>query len=151
MRIIDPILMELEQEAAATRRLLERVPEDRLGWRPHPKSMSLGQLALHIAITPGQVAEVASLDSFEMPSFSQAEATSRQEVLDAGCFARSCSTTGIIIADSSRCTSGSRMFRFSRCTDPRRTRHHSTDGRRRRSGGACFSGMGAVPRCADGR
>ncbi len=43
MRMIDPILMELEQEAGTTRNILDRLPEDKLTWRPHPKSMTLGQ------------------------------------------------------------------------------------------------------------
>ena len=49
MRIVDSILMELDQEAQSTRRALERVPTDRLGWKPHLKSMTLGQLAQHVA------------------------------------------------------------------------------------------------------
>ncbi|HET6837611.1 MAG TPA: DinB family protein [Gemmatimonadales bacterium] len=53
------LLLELEQEAQATRRVLERVPEDRLDWTPHPKSMTLGQLAMHIANLPGAIAEVS--------------------------------------------------------------------------------------------
>jgi hypothetical protein len=56
MRIVDPILKELDQEAATTRRVLERVPDDKLGWKPHPKSMSSGQLSLHVAQTPGTIA-----------------------------------------------------------------------------------------------
>ena len=56
MRIVDSILMELDREAQSTRRALERVPTDRLGWQPHPKSMTLGQLALHIAQLPGVIA-----------------------------------------------------------------------------------------------
>ncbi len=63
--------------------LLERVPEDKLTWRPHAKSMSLGQLALHIAQTPGGVAELISETPREAPRFVQAEATSRDEVLSA--------------------------------------------------------------------
>ena len=43
------LLAELEAESAATRRLLERVPADRLAWKPHEKSMTLGQLAHHVA------------------------------------------------------------------------------------------------------
>ncbi len=82
MRLIDPILMELEQEAQTTKRVLERVPEDKLAWRPHPKSWSLGQLALHVANIPGGVATIASQESFEMPSFEQPEAKSRAEILD---------------------------------------------------------------------
>ena len=83
MRLIDPMIAELEQEAETTRRCLERIPEDRLSWRPHPKSMSLGQLALHIATTPGGVAQVAAADSMERPQFERPEAKSRREVLDA--------------------------------------------------------------------
>ncbi len=60
MRLADPILSELEQEAKTTRRVLERVPNDRLAWKPHAKSMSLGQLALHIATTPGGVAQLVT-------------------------------------------------------------------------------------------
>ena len=43
---------EVQHEAAGTRRLLERVPADKLGWQPHPKSMSLGRLAGHIGELP---------------------------------------------------------------------------------------------------
>lgn len=42
-------LGDLEQELANTRRVLERVPEDRAGWKPHPKSWSLLQLAAHLS------------------------------------------------------------------------------------------------------
>lgn len=55
MRIVDPFLVELDHEARTTRRVLERVPNDKLTWKPHAKSMSLGQLALHVAVTPGLV------------------------------------------------------------------------------------------------
>jgi uncharacterized damage-inducible protein DinB len=53
---IAAILRELDQENATTRRVLERVPEDKLSWKPHPKSMSLGELALHVAQSPGYIA-----------------------------------------------------------------------------------------------
>ena len=48
----DDILQELEVEADPTRRTLERVPEDKLDWRPHEKSFPLGQLAMHVATIP---------------------------------------------------------------------------------------------------
>jgi uncharacterized damage-inducible protein DinB len=84
MRLVDPFIAELEQEAESTRRVLERVPEGELRWRPHEKSMSLGQLALHIATTPGGVAQIAGQDSMERPNFNQRpEAKSRREVLEA--------------------------------------------------------------------
>jgi uncharacterized damage-inducible protein DinB len=64
---IDDLLQELEQEARATRRVLERVPEDRLDWKPHPKSMTLGQLAMHVANLPEAIAEI-STRSFDVKS-----------------------------------------------------------------------------------
>ena len=45
---IEAMINELSQEAATTKRILERVPEGQLSWRPHAKSMTLGQLALHV-------------------------------------------------------------------------------------------------------
>jgi uncharacterized damage-inducible protein DinB len=56
---------EIQAEAAATRRVLERVPADRLTWRPHAKSMTLGQLAQHVAAIPGALTKMSSLDSFD--------------------------------------------------------------------------------------
>ena len=82
MALIDTFLQELEMEARTTRRVLERVPEDRLSWRPHPKSFSLGQLALHIASAIGQVSHMLTIDSMELPSFQQPEARSCKEILD---------------------------------------------------------------------
>ena len=72
MTMIDGLLAELEQEAATTRRVLERIPQAHLSWKPHPKSMSLGQLALHVATVPGNVAELAAMDTIpEPPNFVQ--------------------------------------------------------------------------------
>lgn len=59
------LLNELRQEAETTKNLLERVPEDRLAWRPHPKSMTLGQLALHVATIPGDLSRLAQLNQFD--------------------------------------------------------------------------------------
>jgi uncharacterized damage-inducible protein DinB len=84
MRLIDPILAELDQEAPATKRVLARVPDAHLAWRPHPKSFSLGQLALHVATIPGNIAQLAALDGLpEPPQFVQAAATSAAELVPA--------------------------------------------------------------------
>lgn len=61
-----PVLKEFREEAATTRRVLERVPADKLAWKPHPKSMSLGQLTWHIATVPGSLARIVQLDSFDV-------------------------------------------------------------------------------------
>jgi uncharacterized damage-inducible protein DinB len=84
MAIIDGLLQELEQEAQTTRRVLERVPDAHLGWKPHEKSMSLGQLALHIATVPGGVAEIAAQPSLSTPpAFNQPPAASAAELVPA--------------------------------------------------------------------
>lgn len=81
MTLTDSLISELTQEAATTRRVLERVPEDRLSWTPHPKSMSLGQLALHIAGLPWGVAELLSELTVEIPTVPLPEAASLGEIL----------------------------------------------------------------------
>jgi uncharacterized damage-inducible protein DinB len=59
------MLGEVQQEAATTRRVLERIPENKLAWRPHQKSMTLGQLALHMAQVPGGIAKISQADEFD--------------------------------------------------------------------------------------
>lgn len=66
MRAVDPMIAELEQESAATRRMLERVPGDRLTWRPHPRSMTLGQLAYHVAGVCGDVGNFLEMEAFDV-------------------------------------------------------------------------------------
>ena len=83
MSMIESLIQELEQEAQTTRRVLERVPGDKLGWKPHAKSMSLGQLAMHVATTPGGVSEVVRKSPFDASNFSQPNATSAAELLPA--------------------------------------------------------------------
>ena len=90
MAMIDAILMEMEDEAKRTQRVLERLPEDKLSWRPHPKSFSLGQLAMHVAASQGHLAKAACDDVHQIAINPPPEAKSRQEILDA--FAQSTAT-----------------------------------------------------------
>ena len=83
MAIIEGILQELDQEANTTRRVLERVPGDQLGWRPHKKARTLGELALHVASTPGAVATLASQSEIQAPDFRDASPTSAAELIPA--------------------------------------------------------------------
>jgi uncharacterized damage-inducible protein DinB len=84
MKMIDALLAEMDQEAQSTARVLERVPQAHLSWRPHPKSMSLGQLALHVATIPGMVAGIAALPMLvEPPAFIQPEAATSAELVPA--------------------------------------------------------------------
>jgi uncharacterized damage-inducible protein DinB len=64
-KLLEPMTKELQQETAITRRVLERVPADKLSWKPHPKSMSLGQLSLHIAMIPGILSKLSQLEEFD--------------------------------------------------------------------------------------
>ena len=83
MAIAEALLQELEHEANATRRVLERVPEAHLDWRPHPRSYSLGQLALHVAQIPGGVARLAMQSPAAPPAFKQERARSTADLLPA--------------------------------------------------------------------
>lgn len=66
MPIIDAFIGEMQHEAATTRRVLERVPEDRMAWKPHDKSMTLSRLAGHIAELPGWSKTIVADDEFHM-------------------------------------------------------------------------------------
>jgi uncharacterized damage-inducible protein DinB len=82
--MIDGLLQELEQEAPTTRRVLERVPGSQLAWRPHEKARTLGQLALHVAIVPGGVAElIASPSPAQVPTFTDPSPASAAELVPA--------------------------------------------------------------------
>lgn len=65
-KMIEPVLSEIREEAVITRRILERVPADKLSWKPHQKSMSLGQLALHVATIPGNLTKLLRQDEFDV-------------------------------------------------------------------------------------
>jgi len=80
MTLTERLTGEMGQEADATRRVLERVPEDKLSWKPHAKSMSLGQLALHVAMIPGRIADLVSEPEREIPNVPRPEAKSVEEL-----------------------------------------------------------------------
>jgi uncharacterized damage-inducible protein DinB len=77
------LLREFEMESATTRRALERVPSDKLDWKPHAKSMSLGHLAMHLATGPGMIAGWALTDAFVFTREPAAVAQSTADVLAA--------------------------------------------------------------------
>src|SRR5437879_2341642 len=82
MSIAQAMLAEFEIQAPITRRFLERLPADKLTWKPHAKSMSAGQLAYHLAFTPGGVIRIAQSSPVQAPDFADfPQAASREEVL----------------------------------------------------------------------
>jgi len=77
------LVQELEREGQTTRRVLERVPNDLLTWKPHPKARTLGQLALHIATVPGAVAELGKSSPAQVRPFTDPSPSSAAELLPA--------------------------------------------------------------------
>ena len=83
MAIKDALLAEYDHEMGTTRKLLERVPDAKLAWKPHEKSMTLGGLATHLSNLPrwgGTILNEASFDLADAPSNLEAMA-SRAEIL----------------------------------------------------------------------
>ena len=87
MTIAQTFLPEFEREMASTRKVLERVPDDKLDWKAHPKSNTIGWNANHLAEIPGWVAGTLQQDSWDLDPvdgerYQSPEFTSRQEILD---------------------------------------------------------------------
>lgn len=81
MGISQALIAELQHEAKTTRRVLERVPDEHMSWRPHEKSMTLGELAIHIARLPRAIADLATPLVSDVPSFPRPQAKSSQELV----------------------------------------------------------------------
>lgn len=86
MSIADSLLSEFTQEMNNTRKLLELIPDEKAGWKPHPKSRTLGQLAIHLAFLPVWVQSIMQKTVFDLdPSkdggFKRPEVVSRDETV----------------------------------------------------------------------
>ena len=84
--IASSLLPEFDAEMAGTRRTLQRVPEEAFGWKPHPRSFSLGDLASHVANVPGWMSATLDAESFDTApggeTLSFPAAASSRELLD---------------------------------------------------------------------
>jgi len=82
MSLAQSMYAEFEAQAPITRKFLERLPEDTLTWKPHEKSMSAGQLALHLAQVPGGIVRFVQQNPAQAPDFGTfPQPSSVQEVL----------------------------------------------------------------------
>ena len=82
MALNQALLPEFDHEMQTTRRTLERVPEDKLSWKPHQKSMTLGGLATHLATINHWVDATLGMDSFDVANAPLTpELKSRKEIL----------------------------------------------------------------------
>jgi len=84
MSIIAPIIQEFTQESANTRKVLERIPEGKFGWKPHERSMTFGELASHLADSSDWIRDILETDEFnvDMSSFKPFLAANQAELLD---------------------------------------------------------------------
>ena len=81
--IAESLLAEFQTQAPITRRFLERLPEDKLGWKPHPRSMTAGQLAYHLASVPGGIVRFVQNNPAQAPqAFNFPQPASIQEILE---------------------------------------------------------------------
>lgn len=83
MKMTDLFLAELEREAVATRRTLERVPDGRYDWKPHEKSMTLGYLAELVARLPGWPVFMINQDELELTTYKQEPLRTSSELVQA--------------------------------------------------------------------
>lgn len=82
MKIGEMMLPEFDQEMASSRKVLEAVPEDKYGWKPHEKSMTLGRLAGHVAEMTSWAVATINQDKVEMtPGTPPTTATSKAQIL----------------------------------------------------------------------
>jgi uncharacterized damage-inducible protein DinB len=81
MSISAALLPEFDHEMTTTRKTLERIPDAKLGWKPHERSMSLGQLASHIAEMPSWGTAGLKMDSLDMSGYQPWQGASREEIL----------------------------------------------------------------------
>jgi len=84
MLIRDALLPEFDQEMATTRRLLERIPDDKFSFKPHPKSMDMASLATHLTELVNWVPDTIGKDSIDLAAFDPSArkiAASRAELL----------------------------------------------------------------------
>lgn len=87
MTIAASLLPEFDHEMANTRKVLERIPDDKLEWKAHPKSNSIGWVGSHLAEIVGWLVDTLDKDSFDVqpvgkPPYRTPIASSRQEILD---------------------------------------------------------------------
>jgi uncharacterized damage-inducible protein DinB len=87
MTFAETNLPEFDQEMASTRKVLERVPEDKLDWRPHSKSNTIGWNANHLVELPGWASSVLTTPQFDFapvdgPRYQSPQLRTRRELLD---------------------------------------------------------------------
>lgn len=82
MKIANFFIPQLQQEVHLTEKFLKRIPEDKLAWKPHEKSMSIKQLANHLAEIPSWITATMEMDSLDMEAYKSPDFNSVKDILD---------------------------------------------------------------------
>ncbi len=84
MSIAEAMIGEFTHESVGTRKMLERIPEDKLSWKPHEKSMTMGRLGGHLAEIPEWAATIVNDEVFDMVAadYQPKELSSKKDILD---------------------------------------------------------------------
>lgn len=83
MKIYEILVPDLQQEVALTEKFLKRVPEEKFNWRPHPKSMTMKELANHLAEIPSWITGTMEMDEMEMKDYKAPSFDSVEEMIKA--------------------------------------------------------------------
>lgn len=97
MGMIDALAMEYQYETGVTRKVIDRVPEDKFGWKPHDKSMTAGALASHITEIQGWTSGTIASDEFKIDDYKPYVPKSKAELLQ---------TFDTLVADSLKAMKG---------------------------------------------
>jgi len=81
--IAQSLLAEFEIQAPITRKFLERLPQDKITWKPHERSLTAGQLAYHLALVPGGIVRFVQDNPAQAPGFNHPQPQSHDEILKA--------------------------------------------------------------------
>jgi uncharacterized damage-inducible protein DinB len=87
MTFAEMVLPEFDQEMASTRKVLERIPQDKLDWQPHPKSHTIGWNANHLASLPEWLVHTMGQSALDIapvggPPYVSPKLASRQEIVE---------------------------------------------------------------------
>jgi uncharacterized damage-inducible protein DinB len=75
------LIPELQYEVALTEKFLNRIPEDKMDWRPHPKSMSIKELANHLAEIPGYISAIMETNVMDLSGYKAPNHQSKEEII----------------------------------------------------------------------
>ena len=81
MKIQELLLPELENEVMLTEKFLKRIPEDKLDWKPHNKSMSLLELGNHLAEIPSWITGTMEMEEMNMDGYEPTKLKSVDELI----------------------------------------------------------------------